>query len=251
MTRTRVELLADVDRNVITLEKRLREPDETLPAIDDRNAEHPADVFIRLADNEPQRRLLLNAAEVAIAKPQPDLAVVKGIAYLAGRVIPEVHPRLFHWLTVQQPGERRLDTVAMSVIDTLVKLQPRDAPAYVEQWKRLWERAPTWTPAVFKALAERSPAAAVPLIPELIERAAGQRLSAGRLIASVALDPTGVRALVDWLRGESPDLRSKVLSAVEGDAPPRVVDQLKTAGRAPLFGKPPRLLEVDLESFSK
>lgn len=192
------------------LRKRLQNPYDEGPALDDRRGEGPEEIFERLAKRSEVFRARLDetiAAYFMSTEGDPSdaatHAVTHGLLMIAQMLaLPATFSPIRAWLERYEPTLRTEASVdlANTAFGALATAQTSGIADARDFWLRWWRDAPpAWQPRVFIGLRLRDPGAAVLQIPELLRRAESQRPGPAPLLHGLWRQPEGRTALLHWL----------------------------------------------------
>jgi len=204
-------LTLEGDPLVELFQRRVTDPERDGPTLDDRAGERPEAIFERLAVEHDTFRLRLESAfSRYIDKESEPLLEIKSRAVTRAMFesiqrlgLGACYSPIRAWLDKHQTELQSENNwgIAMSAVGALATSQPRGLIDTERYWMRLWRTMPiTWAPKVFIGLRLTSPAKAVALLPDLIQRAKTHGSNPAPLIEGLWRQPEGKIELLTWIK---------------------------------------------------
>ncbi len=221
------------------LEKRLTNPYEEGPHLDDRGGEGPEEVFERLAKGDDAFRDRLEetiagyfrspAADPTNADAQ---GILRGMLEIVARLaLAGAGSALRGWLARHEAAlqDEPAAELGRAALDALAMAPIAGSESIRDFWLGWWrDGESSWQPAAFIGLRLQEPSAAANEIPLLVSRAEEGPYGPGPLLLGMWNQAAGQIALLDWLKKtKDAATADKVRNALVTLLPPEEHDRLR------------------------
>lgn len=218
------ETLLSLDSQTLweVLSTRSRYPHSHEPWPDERENEHPLEIFVQCAANDKSGQLDVKLQRAICQffenedSNNVDDPLVEGLIVLSQhRALAGVAPSLRVWL---ERNRSTLETSFQDLGNEVIETMSSFASPRQQQWRdffvELWRFCPMqWSPSIFKAVERIDLLTACRLLPELIQRARHAGTDASELIFNIWRRDNG-NTLIKWLKEDSSFEREPIVALI-------------------------------------